>query len=74
MSPLTLLRDAQVPGKEIGEIGELSRHWLRWRAERKCAKATARLQGPPTGFGYRVVQRDGYHVVIAYQDPTAVDA
>lgn len=48
------------------EIGELSRHWIRSRAERAAERANARRALPTAEF--RVVQRGLRYIVVAFQN------
>lgn len=48
------------------EIGELSRHWLRWRADRAAARANGRREVPSAE--YRVVRQGRRYLVIAFQN------
>lgn len=49
------------------EIGELSRHWLRRRADRAAEHANARRSAP--NISYRVVAHDdGRYYVLAFQN------
>lgn len=66
MSPATQMHRGVLYETTDREIGELSRHWTRRRAERAAARANSLRELPTAEF--RVVRQGRLYLVVAFQN------